>query len=618
MRSWTCVIALGLLWSLASCAAIADVRVEPPSWWVGMHERSLQLMMHGPGIAEARAETSSPEIRITAQHRLSSPNYLFVDLEIDADAGPGTVAINLSQAGRPPVTINYPLHARRQGSAERPGFGPADVIYLLVPDRFANGDPRNDNTGDTLEKRDRHNPGGRHGGDLAGMRAALPYLQNLGITQIWPTPLIENDMPAYSYHGYAATDLYRIDPRFGSNEDYRDYVAAARERGIGVIQDIVLNHIGSQHWWMADLPSPDWINGAQFSPTNHARTTLQDPYAAASDRAVFSHGWFVDTMTDLNQRNPFLATYLIQNSLWWIEYAGLSGIREDTYSYADPDFLAAWSKRIVQEYPSFSIVGEEWSRNPTVVSYWQAGPHGGRHPGSATNSMMDFPLYYNLVESLQTEGQWEGGLMRLYQSLVNDTLYPAPERLVLFDGNHDTPRLYSILGEDFGKFQAALTYILTMPRTPQLFYGTELAMTSPTQRDDGRVRADFPGGWPGDRADGFIGKGLSGVAKRSQTFVRSLLQFRRQSSALTRGKLIHFVPENGVYVYARQSEQQTVLVVINRSGKQQTVATRRFDEVLRGHATAQDIISKAALDLSKEIVVPADAVRILALEAGSG
>ena len=534
--------------------------------------------------------------------------------EIDAAAKPGNLQIALTKAGRPFVHLSYPLLARQPGSAERQGFGPQDAIYLLVPDRFANGDTGNDATPDTLEKPDRNNPGGRHGGDLAGMQAALPYLDELGITQIWPTPLIENDMPAYSYHGYAATDLYRIDPRFGSNQDYRDFVAAARALGIGVIQDIVLNHIGSNHPWIQDPPSADWINrSGQF--TNHARTTLQDEYAAAIDRRQFSRGWFVDTMPDLNQRNAFLATYLIQNSLWWIEYAGISGIREDTYPYAEPDFLAAWSKRIIQEYPNFSIVGEEWSRNPAVVAYWQAGgAERGGHDG-ATNSMMDFPLHYELIESLNQDNEGDRGMMRLYQALVNDRLYPAPQQLVLFEGNHDTPRLLSLLGEDFGKYRAAMTYLLTMPRIPQIYYGTEVAMRSPTQRDDGRARGDFPGGWAGDSADGFSAKGLSSVAKQAQELVRRLLNFRQQSDALRFGRMLHFVPEQGVYVFFRVHADETVMVVLNRSGSKRTLELARFAEGLQGSRSGRDIVSDEVIRLEDTLEMPTAAVRVIRLDS---
>ncbi|MBD8526402.1 glycoside hydrolase family 13 protein [Pseudomarimonas arenosa] len=607
------LMSFGLLLLALPGFALANqsLRVEPPFWWVGMRDPSLQLMIHAPDIAKAEARSVSKDVTITAQHRLSSPNYLFVDLVIAADTAPGTVSLELTRDGQSVAQIEYPLQARRKGSADRVGFGPQDAIYLLVPDRFANGDPRNDNSADTLEKIDRSKPGGRHGGDLAGMSQALPYLADLGITQIWPTPLVENDMPAYSYHGYAPTDLYRIDPRFGSNEDYRAFVAAAGQRGIGVIQDIVLNHIGSHHHWLRDPPSADWINGnGQFSPTTHARTTVQDRYAAAVDRDEFLQGWFVETMPDLNQRNPFLATYLIQNSLWWIEYADLSGIREDTYPYSEPDFLARWSKRIVQEYPSFSIVGEEWSRNPTIVSHWQANAGQSRHADSATNAMMDFPLYYELSEALaQDDGQ--KALDRLYQALVNDALYPAPERMVLFDGNHDTPRLYSLLGEDQGRYRAALTYLLTLPRTPQLFYGSEVAMSSPVERDDGRVRGDFPGGWAGDKVNGFTGAGLTDTARRTQQLVRSLLRFRRSSSALTRGDLIHFLPKDGVYVFARRSAEQTVLVAINRSAMEQTLDARRFREALGDAGELLDVLDQTRVDLGQGIRVPADDIRVL-------
>ena len=605
----------GMLWMSASSAAALSVQVEPPNWWIGMVEPELQLMLHGEGIAQLQAQIDDPGVQLLRTQRTTNPNYLFLDLAISADAQPGAFALSLiDPAGATAARIDYSLQAREPGSRERHGFGPADVIYLLVPDRFANGDPGNDSVAGLKEGADRSNPGGRHGGDLAGMRAGLDYLADMGFTQLWPTPLLINDQPSYSYHGYAATDLYRIDPRFGSNQDYRDFVEAAAERGIGVIQDIVLNHIGSEHAWMRDLPAPDWINhGGEFSPTTHMRTTLQDPYAAASDRRAFSDGWFVSAMPDLNQRHPLLATYLIQNTLWWIEYAGIRGIREDTYSYADPEFLARWSQRVMAEYPHFSIVGEEWSRNPLVVSHWQAGNRSGDQR-SATGAMMDFPLYYELIESLNQPQSWEGGLTRLYQALVNDRLYPSPQRMVLFEGNHDTARLFSLLQEDPGKLRAAVVYLLTMPRTPQWFYGTEILMTSPTQRDDGLVRADFPGGWAGDPRNAFSGAGLSDSQAQTQAWVRRLLRWRREQPAVHQGSLTHFVPQAGVYVYFRHDQQQLVMVALNRSGEPQEIDLKRFSDLLGDRRSGREIGSDQALQWSTSLQLPVDAAWVIEVD----
>lgn len=603
--------------AVAGDAALVQ-RIEPPHWWVGMRSPSLQLMLHGEGIAALDVRIDHATVQLAGVQRGDSPNYLFVDLTIPATTAAGELTVVLHDGGSERARVPYTLRSREAGSAQRQGFGPRDLIYLLVPDRFANGDPSNDVVADTREPRsDRADPGARHGGDLAGLTRALDYLAGLGVTQVWPTPLVENDMPAYSYHGYAATDFYRIDPRFGRHADYLAFTAAARARGIGVIQDIVLNHIGSSHWWMADLPTRDWINfEGTFSATNHARTTLQDTYAAKVDRRQFNDGWFVPTMPDLNQRQPLLATYLIQNSLWWIEEAGLSGIREDTYSYADPAFLSEWGRRLREEYPQFGIVGEEWSANPLVVSYWQAG-NTRRGYVSHTPSMFDFPLYYAMLNALGVGpapvAGGPGGFPVLYEALGNDWIYPAPHQLVLFGGNHDVPRLYSLLSEDLASWKQAIAFLLTSRRIPQIFYGDEVLLTSPTTRDDGRVRADFPGGWPGDTSNGFTGEKLTPAQREAQDFVRRLATFRKTSPALTEGGLIHFAPAEGVYAYVRTHPGQRVLVVLSKAERAIALDLARFAEALDGAVRGNDVLSGETVALDAALSVPARGLRVIAL-----
>ena len=613
MRALLCLVLL-LLTGPVTAQGPSVTHVDPPHWWVGMKDSRLQLLLHGPDIGKLDARVEHDEVRLSRIQRGDSPNYLFLDLYISPDAQPGPVRIDFVGDTRVLGGFDYLLKPRAPDSAQREGFGPKDLIYLLVPDRFANGDPSNDVVPGLREARvDRSDPGARHGGDLAGMTGALDYLRELGVTQVWPTPLVENDMPAYSYHGYAATDLYRIDARFGGNAAYLDFSAQARARGIGVIQDIVLNHIGSQHPWIADPPTRDWINlGGRFAPTNHARTTLQDPYAAEIDRRQFSDGWFVETMPDLNQRQPLLATYLIQNSLWWIEEAGLSGTREDTYSYSDPAFLSEWGRRIREEYPRFNIVGEEWSANPLIVSYWQAG---NTHRGyvSHTPSMMDFPLYYALLGALGSAESWDGGWIRLYEALANDVIYPAPEQLVLFEGNHDTARLYSLLDEDLGAWKQAMAFLLTTRRVPQVFYGSEILMTSPKQRDDGRVRSDFPGGWAGDSVDALSGKGLSTKQREAQDFFRRLANFRKTSPALHSGTLTHFAPQDGVYAYVRRHAEQSMLVVLGRNAEAIELDLARFVEALPAARRGTDVLSGESIQLGEQLTLPARGLRVIAL-----
>lgn len=583
---------LGLVVVAPTVYAVQIEHLEPAFWWAGMKEPKLQLMVHGKNIQQAQVELNYPGVKLLGLQKVENPNYLFVDLELTADAKPGSFELVFTNKGKVLARYNYSLLARQPGSAQRQGFSQKDLIYLITPDRFVNGDTSNDQVKGLAEGLNRAAPGGRHGGDIAGMQQALPYLQQLGVTQIWPQPLTENNSPAYSYHGYAATDLYKIDPRFGTNSDYKNFVSEANKLGIGVLQDIVVNHIGSKHWWLTDLPEKSWLNyNASFFPTNHARTTVQDPYAAKVDAKAFVDGWFVESMPDLNQRHPLLATYLIQNSVWWVEYANLSGIREDTYSYADKDFLTAWSKRLLSEYPNFNIVGEEWSANPVVVSYWQKGKKNADGYQSFTPSMMDFPLYYALLSALTEDESWDKGWVKLYEALGNDVIYPNPTNLVLFEGNHDTARLFSLLNEDRDLYRMAIIYLLTAPRIPQLYYGTEILKQSPKQRDDGLVRSDFPGGWAGDAVNAFSGQGLTKVQLEAQQLVKKLANYRKTSSVLQQGKMKHFSPVEGVYSYVRYQDNSQVWVFFNKNAEAKTVDLNRYSELMPAHARFKDVLT---------------------------
>nr|MBP6596617.1 cyclomaltodextrinase C-terminal domain-containing protein [Arenimonas sp.] len=436
-----------------------------------------------------------------------------------------------------------------------------------------------------------------------------------GFTMVWPTPLMENNQPEHAYHGYAVTDLYTVDPRFGSNDDYRRFVQQARERGIGVIQDIVPNHIGHAHPWLADLPTKDWLTlDAQFAPTHHARNALSDAYGAKSDREDFTQGWFTRTMPDLNQRQPLLATYLEQNAIWWIEYAGLSGFRVDTVGYSDTEFMARWTARILEEFPDFSIVGEEWSMNPLVVSRWQRDVSGRMPAGMAMPNMMDFPLSETLRRALASTEKYDAGLTELYEMLVNDGLYPDPSRLVLFEGNHDMPRLYSVLGEDLDLYKMAMVYLATAPRIPQLYYGTEVLMTSPTQRDDAAARRDFPGGWAGDTVSAFDGRGLAPRQREAQDFVRTLLNWRKQATAVHAGKMLHYAPRDGIYVYFRSDDSQRFMVVLNKNAEASALDLSRFDEGLAGSRSARDVLGGGRLALDGTLALAPRSALVLALD----
>lgn len=616
--SWRRAAALLLAAFAWHAQAFELERIEPPNWWVGMKSDRLQLLVHGPGIGGAKVASGAADFRITGTQRVASPNYLFVDVRIAPGAKPRAVPLRFTLNGET-KTVPYELQAREPGSAQRRGFGPADVMLNLMPDRFANGNPANDDMPGMLEKANRaEKSGGRHGGDIQGIIDHLDYIQAMGFTMLWPTPFTENNQPAYSYHGYAATDTYRIDARFGSNDDYRRLAQEAKRRGIGLVMDFVPNHIGSNHWWMRDLPMPGWINhGGRFKPTNHARTAVADPYASRADERAFTEGWFVDTMPDPDQRQPLLATYQTQNAIWWIEYAGLAGLRIDTYGYSDKDFLAAFTRRVMQEYPAFNMVGEEWSSQPVVVAHWLRGVKNRSGHVSSMPSMMDFPLHDALRRALVQEEGYQSGLNTLYETMVNDLLYPEPANLVLFEGNHDVPRLYSILDEDLALWRMALAYVLTMPRTPQLYYGTELLMTSPKQRDDGAVRQDFPGGWPGDTVNAFTGAGLSDRQREAQAFVKKLLNWRKTQPVVHHGRMRHFAPEDGTYVWFRhdaKGSRDRVMVVLNKAKEPRTLDAARFAEVLPAGASGTDVITGEKVDLSGRFTVPARTVRVLQVD----
>lgn len=609
--AWVCC----LLPVHAQAAPYSVDHVEPPSWWVGMKQGQLQLMVHGRQIADLTPSLNYPGLAISKVLRVASRNYLFIDMEISQEALPGEFLLRFTQDGQTMLSQSYRLEARDKDSAQRKGFGAADAIYLIVPDRFANGNPDNDSVAALNEKANRSASSGRHGGDLRGISEHLDYVASMGFTQIWTTPLTENNQSASSYHGYAGTDLYQVDARFGSNEEYRTLVGKAKTHGLGWIQDVVLNHIGSGHWWMQDLPSADWLN-FQARPviTNHKRTTIQDPHASAADRSRFSDGWFVPGMPDLNQRNPLLANYLIQNTLWWIEYAGLSGLRTDTYSYSDPTFLSQWSQRIMQEYPQFNIVGEEWISNPAIVSYWQKGKVNHDHYQSFAPSMMDFPLFEALRRSLVAADTDAPAFSPLYDTVANDFLYPAPESLVIFEGNHDTSRIFSDLAQDYPLYQMAMICLATMRGIPQFFYGTEILMTSPKRRDDGRVRADFPGGWRGDPVNAFSGQGLGQAQKEAQRFVRRLLNWRKSASVIHTGKLMHFVPEHGTYVYFRYDKHKRVMVAFNKNRLPATLELSRFHEILTPQSFGTDILSGRRIPLAGTLTLPARSATILEVD----
>lgn len=594
------------------CAAATIERVEPPFWWTGFDHRELQLMVYGPGIAEFTPAVDHEQVRISRSERGDSPNYLFVYLDVgDAAAGDFDIVF---EAGNETLSHTYTLRERTRTPGRTEGPGTQDVIYLLMPDRFANGDPSNDAVAGYADLPDRDDAYGRHGGDLAGVREHLDYLADLGITQLWLNPVLENAMPDGSYHGYATTDFYLVDPRLGTNEDYRALVAEARERGIGVIMDVIVNHIGREHPWMDDLPTADWINLPEVY-TNHARTTNQGPYASEYDRRLMEDGWFVPTMPDLNQEQPLLGDYLVQNTIFWIEYLGLAGLRVDTWPYPDKHYMAEWTRRILAEYPALGIVGEEWSENPVITSYWQAGKVNHDGYVSYLPSLFDFPLQVALTKALTAEEPaWGSVWMPVYELLAIDYLYPDPTKLVIFPDNHDMSRIFTQLGEDYDLYRMALAFYMTMRGIPQIFYGTEILMSHPGTDSHGVIRSDFPGGWPGDDRNVFTGAGLDERELGAQSFVRRLLEWRRTADVVHSGRLMQFAPEGNVYVFFRYDADDTLMVVMNRGNDSETLDVSRYAERIGDSAAGVDVLSGKRYSVSRDLVVAPRTVLLLELE----
>lgn len=608
--------ALLLVTVMLSFQLHAKMRVEPQNWWVGMQNNTLQIMLHDQGIAKQQWQLASYSgVSLKSVTKTDNPNYAFLNIEINPIAKPGVLVFS-SKSGE---CFEYQLHARKANSSKRNGFDSSDTIYLINPDRFANGDSSNDTVKGMLEAANPIERGGRHGGDIQGVINALPYLQKLGVTQLWLTPPLENDMPSYSYHGYAITDFYTIDPRMGSNELYRELSAKAKQHGIGIVMDLVLNHFGSEHEWMTDKPTSDWINfNGEFAngkhATSHARQTIQDPHASEFDKRQFSDGWFVATMPDLNQRQPLLANYLIQNAIWWIEYADLSGIRVDTYSYSDKAFLADWTKAIMTEYPAFNIVGEEWTTNPAIASYWQAGKVNNDGYTSSLPSVMDFSLQESLIQALNEEESWNTGWVKVYQSIANDFLYPNPDNLLVFADNHDMSRVYTQLKQDLAKTKMAMTMLLTTRGIAQMYYGTEVLLDNTGSNDHGDIRIDFPGGFKGQPSNAFTGQGLSDEQRDMQQTITTLLNFRKQSPAIAQGKLVHFSPKAGIYSYARISEQQTLLVFLNKNTAAKNWSLAYLQEVIGQHKQAVSLFTEQQINITDTVTLAPMSATVLIIE----
>ena len=581
-----------------------NLKVEPPNWWFGMKEPSLQLMAHYPNISEMTLELKDSDslgLILSSVEPAESPDYLFINLNISAMRKAGNVEFVFTPSSGNPLSLSYTFYDRDFEASELMGFDASDVIYLITPDRFSNGDPSND-TFEFLREKGvaREHDYARHGGDIKGIINHLPYLDSLGVTAIWSSPLLENNMERWSYHGYAITDFYQVDPRFGTLADYKMLATEMRKREMKLIFDGVVNHCGLHHWWIEKPPFKDWLNyQSEPQQTNHRRTVHMDPYASEKDRERMLGGWFVETMPDLNQSNPYMAKYLIQNSIWWIEFLSLGGVRQDTYPYSYKSFLSDWSCAIMNEYPNFSIVGEEWSYNPMVVAYWQQGK--SKETASCLPSVMDFPMQEGLIKALTEKESWDKGLIRLYEGLANDFVYEDPTKLMIFLDNHDMDRVFTQLNHDYGLFKMAFAYLMTQRGIPQMYYGTELLLeNSDNKGSHGHIRTDFPGGWSGDAASAQSPASLSQQSQSSIEYCRELLNWRKTKTVIHNGRTMHFAPAKDSYVYFRYDKEEGVMVVLNK-GDEYNLDLSRFDELLSNWTAVKEWDAKEWAALNGEL-----------------
>ncbi|WP_281613547.1 glycoside hydrolase family 13 protein [Flammeovirga sp. SubArs3] len=580
--------------------------VEPAFWWAGMKSGTVMLTVHGENIAAAKAAIEGEGISIKAVNSLDNPNYVFIDLDIK-DAKAGSYPITFTE-GKKKTVYNFELKARNSETKAQ-GLNQSDVMYLIMPDRFVNGNPDNDSQESLVQKADRSDRGGRHGGDIAGVTSKLDYLNDLGVTTVWLTPFLENNQPGWSYHGYAITDFYHADARHGSNAEYKNMVTQAHSKDMKVVMDLVFNHIGNGHLWMKDLPSEDWIHQwEEFTKTNYKGEALSDPNASDYDKKIMSNGWFDGHMPDLNQDNPYLAKYLMQASVWWIEYAGIDGIRMDTYPYNKKEMMSEWVSYVLNEYPDFYIVGETWLPGATWESYWKAG--GKNNDGFVTTlkSISDFPVW----DAVNRTWRNDWSITEIYKTLTEDFLYDDASQNKIFLDNHDVDRAFGVFKKDVENMKLATAFLLTTRGIPQIFYGTEILMSK--GGDHGDLREDFPGGWEGDKRDAFTEAGRSEEENDYFNYMRTILQWRRSSDAIENGKLKHWVPFNEVYAYARYSDKQTVFVILNNNKEDQTFDVKRFEEVLKGKTSGKDIISGKTITFDDKMTIPAKTAYIIELK----
>lgn len=590
-------------------------RIEPSFWWVGMKNPNLQLLVHGKDISKNEVSINYEGVKLIKVNQVDNPNYLFLDLLISADAPAGKFDIVFKQNGKQQAKYTYELKTRNTNQQKFQGVTNKDFIYLIMPDRFANGDTKNDvvkGMNETALNRD--SMFYRHGGDLKGIAAHLDYLQELGVTALWLNPVLENNQPKTSYHGYANTENYKVDPRFGTNEDYRQLVADCHQRGMKMIKDLVHNHFGTEHFTIKDMPTKDWVHQwPTYTKTTYREQVHFDPYVSKKDKDLMLNGWFDRHMPDLNQNNEFVKNYLTQSHIWWIEYADLDGFRLDTYAYNDAKFMAEWGKRIMEEYPKFTFFGETWVHGVPNQAFFTKGNKINQGIDTELQGVTDFQALWGINEALNGKFGWTDGVVRLYNTLTNDYMYEDPTRNVVFLDNHDISRFYSVVGEDFDKYKSGIAWLLTTRGIPQFYYGTEILMKN-YANPDGLVRNDFPGGWPTDKVNKFSSAGRTEKENEAFNYVKKLANYRKNNEVLQTGKMMQFIPEDGIYVYFRYNNQKTVMVVMNGNTEAKTLGTDRFSEMILGRKAAKNVVSDELLADISQLKIPAKTTLVLELK----
>lgn len=612
-RTFLLMTLLALFGLQHSVSAAGIKKVAPAFWWAGMKNPELQVLLYGDNISSSDVTISSKDVMLRDIVKQENPNYLILYMDL-SEAAPQTFNITLTQ-GKKQTVVPYEIKQRKAGAADIKGFNSSDVLYLIMPDRFSNGDPSNDIVPGMLEaKVDRNEPFARHGGDLKGIENHLDYLSDLGVTAIWLNPTQENDMKEGSYHGYAITDYYQVDRRFGSNEEFCKLVEQSHAKGMKVVMDMIFNHCGSENYLFKDMPSKDWFNyKGNYVQTTFQTATQCDPYAADYAKKIAVDGWFTQVMPDLNQRNYHVATYLIQSSIWWIEYSGLNGIRQDTHPYADFDMMARWCKAVTEEYPDFNIVGETWLGNNVQISFWQKDSKLAAPKNSNLRTVMDFPLMEHMNKAFDEETtDWNSGLFRLYEYLSQDMVYADPMNLLTFLDNHDTSRFYR-KDEDtknLNRYKQALAFLLTTRGIPQIYYGTEILMAADKANGDGLLRCDFPGGWKGDPRDCFNAANRTAQQTDAFAYTQKLLQWRKGNEVIASGSLKHYAPNKGIYAYERKYGNKSVVVFLNGNDREQTIDLTPYKEILP-KTSANDVLTDKKVELGKELTLENRGIMVL-------